>query len=183
MQKKSFGYSSLIGILAAASGILAPRAFAVGWCPSASDYNITCSNCSPTSSAYFYVKNVNVYGSKHHGIYGAGTTFTDVYTTTVGGNGFHGFVITKNYFYAKNNTIYSNIGFGATASGVAGLQIQNNQFLYNYRGLQLSNTSAPWVVNNSGSWNTTQDCADAGSTNGTHYGNGWAVAYGTNCTP
>lgn len=36
----------LIGILAAASGILAPSAFAVGWCPNSWDYIITCDYCS-----------------------------------------------------------------------------------------------------------------------------------------
>lgn len=60
-------FSSWIGVLAVATGILAPRAFAYPWCPNVRDYVVTCSGC--TVDLICNVQNTSIW------IYGDGVTF------------------------------------------------------------------------------------------------------------
>lgn len=270
-------FSSWIGILAAASGMLAPRAFAVAWCPDVRDYVISCNNCSREitcdvshasiwiygsgvtldgqghtfddapgpgvrvyypgatiknlnitnagqgysvsdghgihfigsgSGAWSYVDNVYIYHSTGHGIYnvggssvqvqnssinsnggsgvvagGASGVYTDIYSTGAQLNTASGYVTVTPYSYIIGNWFYTNGSYGSYAASLPGLLIQNNQYYSNYRGLVLVSTTSPTVQNNSGGSNYANDCFDYGSTSGTHSGNTWGTASGTNCTP
>lgn len=64
MQVKKGVISNWIGVLAAASGIMAPSALAVGWCPSASDFTISCHSCSRELTCN--VRNISLYITGHN---------------------------------------------------------------------------------------------------------------------
>jgi hypothetical protein len=49
--------------LAAVAGLLAPQAHATSWCPSSTDYTITCTNCSRELTCDVYNTSIEIYGS------------------------------------------------------------------------------------------------------------------------
>lgn len=277
MKKKMVGFSSLMGVLTAACGILAPRAHALGWCPTASDYMITCSGCTrelicdPSNVSIFIsgsdvtlngmghtlwyppnagikvfkpgaiiksitirnaggsvpewaaaegsgiyiigstlgtraqVENVIVDRSRGHGlwnasvnsvkitdghfsnnglhgVYGAGSKYTELWQSSATGNTNHGYVTTASGSWVINSILERNKTYGMYSNGLSDLIIQGNRFSYNHRGLFLANAIAPRVYNNYGIGNTAIDCYDSGSTNGNPSGNTWASNYGINCS-
>lgn len=129
------------------------------------------------------IRRSTIYRNGSHGVYGAGNRYTDFYNSQSNTNTGTGMVTNVNSSYAYDNGFSGNTQYGQIATGVSGLILRRNNYTSNYRGLVLSNTKAPNLLNNSGGWNTVNDCFDVGSTNGSHSGNVWQLASGTNCTP